>query len=383
MKEDAEGFRYPQIDETLCIHCGLCRKVCPHSQPPTPHQHAQIAYGGFHKNAVIRDQSTSGGAFSAIVESWCDTNYVIFGAACDGLEAIHQYVTNKDDIVKFRKSKYTQSHIGTAYADARTFLKQGRKVLFSGTPCHIAALKSFLRHKEYDNLLTVEVVCEGVPSPLYIRKYSEHLKKKYDSRVENIDYRYTDSSHLRSTEKISRGRWDFQVMKTQLQNGKSIKKDRWLNPFWSVWLQHLISRPSCYQCPFASKARNADITLGDLWGVHLYCPDLYGRNGGSSLIVCNSQQGIKTWEKAREHMHCRKLDFPTALKYQGPMRGHIAANQQRERCMEDLRSLNYCAFNKKWAQKPGLPLLWQKYVWGNRQKIWLWNLIQTITSHFH
>lgn len=382
MEEDSEGFRYPVIDDSLCINCGLCRKSCPFVNPPVRHIDEKLVYGGYHKNAVIRDASTSGGAFSAIVESWCDENYVIFGAVADGLEVYHTYIEDKKELALFRKSKYSQSRMGSAYADAKRFLKQGKNVLFSGTPCHIAGLKSYLRGKEYENLLTVEVVCEGVPSPLYIRKFADYIRETHGSRLCGIDYRYTDSAPISSPETTTPGKWDFQVMRLVLENGKEIKKDRWFNPFWSVWLNHLMSRPSCYECPFASVERNADVTLGDLWGVHLYCPDLYGRNGGSSLIVCNSRQGRTAWKKAQEHMFGRELDFPTALKYQGPMRGHIAPNELRAECMADLQNCNYLEINKKWAKRPTARLLWQKYVWGNRQKIWLWNLTQRLKNTF-
>lgn len=381
MREDEEGFRYPFIHEDLCVHCGLCRKVCPHVNEPQRYTEEKYAFGGYHRDAVIRDQSSSGGAFSAIVETWCDSNYVIFGAVAKGLDVYHSYITDKKDLVSFRKSKYSQSRIGTAYADVRDFLKQGKKVLFSGTPCHIAGLKSFLRQKIYDNLLTVEVVCEGVPSPLYVRKYDEFLRNKYGSSIAQLDYRYTDSSSNINSDKVTRGKWDFQVMKVLLQNGKNIKKDRWLNPFWSIWLQHLMSRPSCYHCPFASIERNADITMGDLWGVHLYCPDLYGRNGGSSLVLCNSAAGKQAWEKAQPLMYGRELDFKTALKYQGPLRGHIAPNPNRAACMQDLMSCDYATINRKWAIRAGIKLLWQKYVWGNRQKIWLWNVMQRFSNN--
>ena len=375
MVEDDEGFRYPRIDDSLCIHCGLCRKVCPHSNPLERFHEEKSVYGGYHKDAEVRAESTSGGGFSAIVDAWCDDNYVIFGAVADGLNVRHEYITDKKALGKFRKSKYSQSQIGTAYFDAKKFLREGRKVLFSGTPCHIAALKSFLRNKSYENLLMVEVVCEGVPSPLYVRKYDAYLQDKYKSSIRDLDYRYTDSAPLKSKDRITPGKWDFQVMHTVLNNGSVLKVDRWLNPFWSIWLSHLMSRPSCYECPFAAAERNADITLGDLWGVHLYCPDLYGRNGGSSLVVCNSAQGKAVWQIAQQYMHGRELSFETALKYQGPMRSHIASNPLRDACMADLKACDYQTINKKWAKKPTVKLLWQKYVWGNRQKVWLWNIL--------
>lgn len=376
MVEDCEGFRYPEININTCTNCGLCRKVCPYTNPPIKHKEHVYTFGGYHKNANIKDRSTSGGAFTAIATAWCDKNYVIFGAKAVNIDVFHSYITDINQIDIFRKSKYAQSHIGNSYKEAKIFLKEGRKVLFSGTPCQIAGLKTFLGNKDYSNLLTVEVVCEGVPSAIYIRKYNAFLQQKYGSPIKELDYRYTDSNQVipQHSTKLIPGKWDFQVMRTILANGKTLKIDRWFNPFWSIWLQHLMSRPSCYECPFATPERNADITLGDLWGVHLYCPELYGRNGGASLIVCNTPKGKAICTAAATDMYGHELNFTTALKYQSPMRKHIDFNNNRTMFMQDLIKYDYPTFTRKWAIKPSFKLLWQKYIWGNRQKIWWWNL---------
>lgn len=328
----------------------------------------KYVFGGYIKDGEIRFNSTSGGAFSAIVEAYCDENYVIFGADADGIDVYHTYITDKAELNRFRKSKYSQSKIGNSYKYVKKFLIDGKKVLFSGTPCQIAGLKMFLDVSKINtsNLLTVEVICEGVPSPLYIKKYEDSLGDK----IKLIDYRYTGKSCLNN------GKWDFQVMNVKLKNeDRSISIDRWFNPFWSIWLNHLMSRPSCYECHFAKKERTADISLGDLWGVHLYCPDLYGKNGGSSVIFANTSKGKEVVLKAKNLMYGRELQVEDALRYQSPMRKHIDYNPLREDFMMDLQSdMTYEKINKKWAKKPTFKLLWQKYVWGNRQKIWLWNI---------
>lgn len=369
MNEDEEGFRYPSVDNEKCIQCGLCRKVCAHEHIPMKHSENKYVFGGYNLNHDIRFESTSGGAFSAIVDAFCDDNYVIFGAEAKGLLVFHSYITDKSELGKFRKSKYSQSIIGQSYKQVMQFLKEGKKVLFSGTPCQAAGLISYLGNINKDNLLTVEVVCEGVPSPLYIRKLEQSLEKTYGSTIKDLDYRYTGNSVFNN------GKWDFQIMRIIMKNGKEIKRDRWINPFWSVWLNHLMSRPSCYQCKFTTAERVADITLGDLWGVHIYCPELYGNNGGASLVIGNSEKGKLIIKEAQRKLFGHELKFEDAIKYQGPMRKSISMNTDREAFMKDLKSeMNYERINEKWAKKPSLRLLFQKYIWGNRQKVFVWNL---------
>ncbi len=370
MMEDEEGFRYPFIDASLCVKCGLCEKVCPAQYLPKKYDENKYVFGGYNLDKETRFESTSGGAFSAIVDAYCDENYAIFGAEAKGISIFHNYILDKRELGKFRKSKYSQSRIADSYKYAKKFLCEGKKVLFSGTPCQIAGLKNYLGSTKQDLLLTVEVVCEGVPSPLYIRKYEKSLEKKYGSLIDTLDYRYTGKSCF------SNGKWDFECMRTTLADNPTIlRMDRWFNPFWTIWLNHLMSRPSCYVCPFTTTGRVADITLGDLWGVHLYCPDLYGKNGGSSLVVCNTEKGKEIFQNAQRNMYGHELRFEDALKYQGPMRKAIAYNSDRESFMTDLMGeMEYEEINKKWAKKPTWKLLFQKYIYGNRQKIFLWNL---------
>lgn len=393
MMEDEEGFRYPNVDVDLCVNCNLCHKICPYENPPEFYNENRMVFGGYSLDEKVRFESTSGGAFSAIVEAYCDKDYVIFGAETRGLQVFHSYITDKRELAKFRKSKYSQSQMGKSYHEVKKFLNAGKKVLFSGTPCQIAGLKAYLGNINQDRLLTIEVICEGVPSPLYIRKFGDYIKRKYHALLQSIDYRYKgvplfgkgrwdfEIFKIKASKPLrggAKGKWDFQVMRVMMKKKNKtiiLEKDRWFNPFWSVWLQHLMSRPSCYECQFAKKERLADITLGDLWGVHLYCPELYGKNGGSSLIIANTNKGQKVVLKASKKMYGHELNFEDALKYQGPMRKHISMNPDRTAFMSDLQgSMTYEDINKKWAKNPTLKLLWQKYVWGNRQKVWLWNL---------
>ena len=376
MQEDDEGFLYPVVDTDLCVECGLCESVCQYIVSVGKNTAPQHAYGGHINNADVLNESTSGGAFSAIADVWCDKNYVIFGAEADGLKIRHSFVSDKNEIGKFRRSKYSQSVIGDSFKECKKCLNEGKKVLFSGTPCQIASLKSFLKEKDYDNLLTVEVICEGVPSPLFVRKLDEKIQKEKKAPIKTLEYRYKDTN-----------KWDYEVMHISYASSDcsrqgTIRCDRWFNPFWSIWLNHLMSRPSCYKCLYTTTNRVADISLGDLWGVHIYCPDLYNGDRGASLIVTNTEKGKCVAESImQENFVGRELDFSQALKYQGPMRKSIAENPKREEFMRDLKTMDYDSLCKKWAKRPGLKLLISKYIFGtNRQKVWWWRIKERVKN---
>lgn len=370
MQEDDEGFLYPVVDTDLCVECGLCESVCQYIVSVGKNTAPQHAYGGHINDADVLNESTSGGAFSAIADFWCDENYVIFGAEADGLKIRHSFVTDKNEIGKFRRSKYSQSVIGDSFKECKNFLNDGKKVLFSGTPCQIAGLKSFLKGKDYDNLLTVEVICEGVPSPLFVRKLDEKIQKEKKSSIISLDYRYKDSD-----------RWDYQVMNISYSStGNSIngtiKYDRWLNPFWSIWLAHLMSRPSCYKCPYTTFNRVADISLGDLWGAYAFCPDLYNKNKGASLIIANTDKGKKIAQNTLKTVFIgREIEFAQALKYQSPMRKNIDINPKRDDFMQDLKAMDYDTICKKYAKRKSLKFLFSKYILGTyRQRAWWKNI---------
>jgi coenzyme F420-reducing hydrogenase beta subunit len=174
MLEDREGFLYPEVDSERCCDCGLCGKVCPVINRREAGKPLYV-YAAKNRDEKIRRQSSSGGIFTLLAEKVLDENGVIFGARFDGKwEVTHGYIEEKEELGFFRGSKYVQSRTGESYLQAQEFLEKGRKVLFSGTPCQISGLRLFLG-KEYDNLLTVDVVCHGVPSPLVWRMYLNQL----------------------------------------------------------------------------------------------------------------------------------------------------------------------------------------------------------------
>ena len=283
MTSDEEGFAYPNIDASKCTNCGLCEKFC----PVINQSEAREPLGSFaaiNPNEDIRLKSSSGGIFSLLAEKVVIDGGVVFGAKFnEKWEVVHDYTETIEDISQFRGSKYVQSRIGDNYIKAKQFLDAGRKVLFSGTPCQIAGLKLFLR-KDYSNLLSVDIICHGVPSPII---WKRHINKiKYNNcQITNIYFR--DKSNGWET-------FNFHVTgNTQFGNNISIKnvmhsQDAYMKAF----LYNLSLRPSCYKCAFRNGKGNSDITIADLWNWNRN-QDLqhFQDNKGTSLVLSYTSKG--------------------------------------------------------------------------------------------
>ena len=275
MHVDDEGFFYPKVHLDFCIDCHLCEKVCPclnqeESQQPLS------CYAAKNKDEEIREQSSSGGIFTAIAEKVLADKGVVFGACFDNnWQVFHTYIETKQDIAKFRGSKYVQSQIGETFKQAESFLKEGRKVLYSGTPCQISGLNHYLR-KQYDNLLTVEVVCHGVPSPKIWREYIDSLNLKNIGHISNKD----KSTGWRG--------YSFTIKDTA--DNVVFTERAGENKYMMAFIRNLTLRPSCFSCPAKAGKSKADITLADYWGIENIIPKM-DDNKGTSFICGNTQKG--------------------------------------------------------------------------------------------
>lgn len=285
IKADKEGFVYPHVDLSQCIDCKLCEKVCP-VLFPAPSTKVPLVYAGINNNTNIRLQSSSGGIFTLIAEQVLQKNGVVFGACFDEQwNVIHRYTETKEGLSRFRGSKYVQSYIGNSFLQAKQFLDEGRKVLFSGTPCQIAGLKNFLR-KPYQNLLTVDVVCHGVPSPKVWQKYlHESVCKAYHIR-RGLSFSLADTImkiNFRSKEKG----WKTYHVRIEYQNGKNDSIPAVKNTYIQAFLSDLSLRPSCYACSAKLHHVQSDITLADFWGIDQLHPEIDDDKGCGLILVHN------------------------------------------------------------------------------------------------
>ena len=316
MKEDEQGFSYPLIDLEKCIDCHLCEKVCPVINQAK--QRKPIAtYAAKNHDPEIQESSSSGGAFFALAQKMIEEGGVVFGAKFNkDWEVVHGYAETIDGVRAFQGSKYVQSSIGETYVEAEGFLKSGRKVLFSGTPCQIAGLKRYLMKDYGEMLLTVDIVCHGVPSPLVWRNYLKYIfrpevgksEKDTDSHATLNPERINGISRISFRDKrISWEKFGFSVLTAyhnsgQNSNPQSTKCDNdereflyephAKNLFMQGFLKNLYLRPSCYECPAKCGKSTSDITLGDFWKEQEFYPDYYQR-GLNSLILTNSEKGSR------------------------------------------------------------------------------------------
>lgn len=281
MREDKEGFLQPHIDVDNCIKCHKCEKTCPIISPiSVPTDFETHAFAAINKDEAVRMRSSSGGMFHAIAKWTIKHGGVVFGAKFDDKwEVVHDYTETIKGIEPFLRSKYVQSRIGDTYRKAMEFLKEGRQVLFVGTPCQIGGLHAYLG-KDYENLLLVDFICHGVPSPSVWRKY---LKEKVqEDKVLDINFR------------DKRIGWkDFQCVTTTTTTTTCEKQLE--NKYFRGFLSDIYLRRSCYDCQYRGIHRISDITLADFWGVENVSPEIHD-DKGTSLVCCHSTKGHRMFQ---------------------------------------------------------------------------------------
>lgn len=294
-EEDKQGFRYPLVDTNNCVDCGLCTKVCPVINRSSPRYPLNV-YAAINPNEEIRMRSSSGGIFTLLAESIIQQGGVVFGARFDeNWEVEHSYAETVEDIEPFCGSKYVQSRIGTTYVQVKDFLQKGRVVLYTGTPCQIAGLKKYLR-RDYSNLLTVDIVCHGVPSALvwrtYLKEVTNHTNKLCKNHITGISFR-DKSSGWKNYKVLIHGESDIDKRNQTSSTSKNkilLQEDSHQNLYMQLFLNDYVLRPSCYNCPAKSGSSESDLTIADYWGISNIYPE-FDDNKGTSLVLIYTNSG--------------------------------------------------------------------------------------------
>lgn len=323
MQTDKEGFLYPYIDKEKCINCGLCKKVCPVLNKLKQNDFSPKAYIFQNLDNDVRDDSTSGGFYTAIGNYVIKQGGIVYGAAFDDEFKIkHIKVDNLKELYRFRKSKYVQSDLTNTFKNVKADLDNEKMVLFSGTPCQVAGLKSYLK-KDYDNLILVDLMCHSVPSPLYYQKYKEFiLKKMKASKIFEINFR----------DKSKYG-YKYSMMTLKTNNGvysQGIDTDPYLRAFFGDYSV----RPSCYNCAFKSMKRCSDITIWDCFNIR-DIDKSFDDDKGTTRILIQSSKGLSIMKKL-DNIKTKEIDINLAVKNVKEMNNSVTYNNDRTLFFESL-----------------------------------------------
>lgn len=295
MTDDAEGFWYPEINQAECIGCGLCQKACPVLNR-TDRTVTPAAYASYCKDEKIRMESSSGGLFTAFAEEVIGRGGVVFGARFDGsFQAVHDFAETSRELEAFRGSKYVQSRTGDAYRQTKTLLEQGRLVYFSGTPCQIGGLKSFLG-KEYQNLICQDLICHGVPSPKVWEKYVTYREALAGAPARKISFRQKSES------------WKRYSVSFDFLNAAEYRQTLDRDYFMRIYLRDLCLRPCCYQCAFKTTSRQSDITLADFWGIEAVDHTMFD-DRGTSLVLTHTSKGRQLLAEISARAVVKEVDW--------------------------------------------------------------------------
>lgn len=342
MQLDGEGFYRPVIDAGNCVQCGACEKVCPwnnsvenpNGSVETPKTVAAVA-----KNESVRLESSSGGIFTVLAEKIIDDAGVVVGVAqLSPSKFEHVVVDNKADLGKLRGSKYVQADVGLVYQEVRSLLKSGKKVLFSGTPCQVAALYAVLGKNVYADLTTVDIVCHGTPSVKVFEKYTRELENSRGDSLESVNFRDKSTG------------WGGYSLLHRFADGNSLLVHHARSKYMRLFLSRICQNLSCDECRYRKLPRIADITLGDYWGISKYHSEM-NDNKGTSVVLLNTAHGKELFDSVADSVKwCEsKLEYAIAgnpciirSSKRHPKRDEFFANLD-DHTLDELIKL-YCPF---------------------------------------
>jgi coenzyme F420-reducing hydrogenase beta subunit len=300
---DELGFMYPVIDMDKCIGCNTCERICPSLSTKKISDKYHQVIGAVSTSEEVRVSSSSGGVFTEVARYVFSKDGIVYGTSMtdDFYGAKYSAATTDAELVGLRSSKYLQSNIWGCFTEIKDLLLSGRIVAFSGTPCQVAGLKAFLK-KDYENLITIDIVCHGVPSPKVWESYMLSLEKKHRSKVCNVSFRYKTPGESGYSLKV-----DF-------INGDKLCEKCESNLYLRGFSANLYLRESCFKCKQKGVNRESDLTLGDFWGVENYFPNLEAEKG-VSIVVIHSLKGKEIIDAIRKKLMITQTDDIPLLKH--------------------------------------------------------------------
>lgn len=349
MQADQEGFLYPSLKPDLCIHCGLCNKVCPmeNADRTLAPSAKPKTYALWSNNSDIRTCSSSGGMFSEIASVILKQNGSVFGAAFDSnFQLQHIQVRSSESLHQLRGSKYLQSDTLDTYTQVHQLLKDGHEVYYTGTPCQIAGLKLFLR-RSYSNLMTSDLICHGVPSQKFFDAYRSYLEQKHNGHLEQFSFRDLAGWSPSDNYRINGRKHRFLTYESQ--------------PYRYAFLQGMINRPACYQCPFTQTRRTGDITIADFWGIQRFVPQIDTRQG-VSLILVNTEKGERILQQLLPQITIYPSRIEDAAVENGNLTHQTLKHSLRDKIYTELDRRSFSDLAKHEFREPKLALKFIKYI---------------------
>ena len=326
--KDKEGFQYPKINIEKCIECGACIKNCPVNAKLERNIEKTKVYSCKNKDERERMNSSSGGVFSLIAKYILQQNGIVFGAKFDeNFNVVHDYIKNEKRLDEFRGSKYVQSQIKNSFKKVKEFLLQNKKVLFTGTPCQVEGLLSYLG-KDYDNLYTQDIICHGVPSPKVWKKYLKYKMEKRGEKVIDINFRRKDIL----------GWNNYQISYHYSGEEENIHHND--DVYMKMFLRNFCLRESCYSCEFKKIKRNSDITLGDFWGIEQINPQVNDEKGVSALLV-HSKKGAELFQNIEDKIDYTEEKIDDIIKFNPCYCVSTNYNENRKEFFKDLDKMNF------------------------------------------
>ncbi|MDE7446796.1 MAG: Coenzyme F420 hydrogenase/dehydrogenase, beta subunit C-terminal domain [Lachnospiraceae bacterium] len=336
-KVDDEGFYRIEIDEERCTGCGKCIDVCHVNVPKqlllrTPKQ----LLACINKDSEIREKSSSGGVFSELAKAVIYQGGIVFGARMDeNLIVSHIGIDREEQIARLRGSKYVQSDLKDTFCKVKEYIAQNKRVLFSGTPCQVAALKRYIGYSQ--NLYTVDIVCHGVTSPQFFEDYKKQLEILYGP-IKSISFRDKAAG------------WENYSINVEFENRDRFLKQRFQEPFTNGFLKELINAEVCHRCQYARGERSGDITLADFWGFQEKEKKILNDDKGISACMINSMKGMELYHMIEDKLVSEEREYESLKNCNRPLKNPSLKNPDRENFWRDYREFGFCYVCENWLK---------------------------------
>lgn len=345
LKENKYGFVYPQIEESICVNCGACKKVCVFLKEKKINKFDCYASVNMDDSLIMK--SASGGVFSAIAYDFIKAGGYVCGAATiikQGIMSVeHIVINNTENLYLLQGSKYVQSSTVSAYKKIQTLLKNGKKVLFSGTPCQVDAIKSLCDQYVGKGLFTIDIICHGVPSQKFFNEYLLEYQKQKKSLINHVDFRN------------KRYGWGLKGI-IQFENGESESITPETSSYYRLFLDGEIYRENCYNCSYSSLNRVGDITIGDYWGVEKFNYELFeekniSEDKGISCVIVNNDLGNELIEKYGDKLFMRSVDINNVMVNNTQLREPAKHTSKRNKVLKTFANQGYKPIEKEFVRK--------------------------------